>query len=120
VTSTPLILPAAGARRLSNQIGRAFRGTFEAAAGLRTITRSVARQLLGAGESPEDVARAIGDCVARHPDRPEPSHGSGTSAHSMSLIALTRDCVNEVALDMATPTARPLRRPSEIRSAARP
>src|SRR5260370_78549 len=53
------VLPDAAARRLSNQIARAYRGTYGARTGLRTIVRSVARQMLNAGSPPEVVSRVI-------------------------------------------------------------
>jgi CheY-like chemotaxis protein len=93
------VLPAAGGRRLSNQIGRAFRGTFGAKTGLRTIVRSVAAQMLAAGATPESVERALETCVLDHPAR----LGCGSDSlltgklHSMALVALACECVGDVA-----------------------
>ena len=93
------ILPAASGRRLSNQIGRAFRGTFGAKTGLRTIIRSVAAEMLAAGATKESVARALETCVLDHPARADcDSHSlvSGT-LHSTVLVELASECVADVA-----------------------
>ena len=61
------IVPDAAGRRLSNQIARAYRGTYGAQAGLRTLVRSVSLQMLRAGSSPDAVARALADYVVNCP-----------------------------------------------------
>jgi len=101
--NAPAIIPAASGRRLSNQIERAFRGTFGAQTGLRTIIRSVAAQMLAAGATEESVARALETCVLHHPartGRDSPSLVSGTS-HSTVLVALACECVADVARTMS-------------------
>jgi len=121
------ILPAASGRRLSNQIGRAFRGTFGAKTGLRTIIRSVAAEMLAAGATKESVARALETCVLDHPARADcDSHSlvSGT-LHSTVLVELASECVADVARsdgetvnsarEPATGSAAPLARGSTRR-----
>jgi CheY-like chemotaxis protein len=97
--NVPATVPAASGRRLSNQIGRAFRGTFGAKTGLRTIMRSVAAEMLAAGATEQSVARALEMCVLHHPARTDcDSHSliSGAS-HSAVLIELASECVADVA-----------------------
>ncbi|MGH7669700.1 MAG: hypothetical protein ACRENQ_09430 [Gemmatimonadaceae bacterium] len=99
-------LPDAAARRLSNQIARAFRGTYGANTGLRTIVRSAARQLLVAGSSVDAVARIIEEAVRNHPgattgDRPNIVRAG---SHTAMLVELTRECVTEVVLEATTST----------------
>ena len=89
-------------RRLSNQISRVYRGTFGARTGLRTIVRTMARQALGAGASPSDVARAFEIQVLSHSahlaaDRHDDGAGE---LRSQSLIELTQQCVADVAREI--------------------
>jgi hypothetical protein len=107
-TEATTTLPDAAVRRLSNQIARAFRGTYGANTGLRTIVQSVARQLLVAGSSPEAVARIMEQAVRNHPgaaagDRPNIVRGG---SHTTMLVELTRECVTKVALEATAPIAR--------------
>lgn len=93
------LLPDVAARRLSNQIARAFRGTYGARTGLRTIARAVAQQMLDAGSTQEAIALTFEHCVLRHPDRliGEQRNIPGGEPHSRMLVELTRACVTEVA-----------------------
>lgn len=98
------VLPAIAVRRLSTQIGRAFRGTYGANAGLRTIVQATARELLLAGATPHAVARAFAECVERHlahlaSDQREMT----TKVSSAGLVAVTRECVALVALELGKP-----------------
>jgi len=94
-------LTDAATRRMSNQIARAFRGTFGAATGMETVTTSLARQLLAAGLSADAVARLLANCVLTHPDRPavDRKRVAGT------LVALTDRCVAAAALEAAAAAA---------------
>ena len=92
-------LSSVEARRVANQIERVLNGTFGAESGLRMIVRSIARQLLVAGSSPEDVSLALEREVLDHPaSRAADRRDDGTArVNSKTLIALTRACVAEVA-----------------------
>ena len=95
------ILKRITARRLSNQIDRAHRGTFGAEDGLRTIVQLVAREMMRAGASPENVARAIEDHLVNHPapsGRMPAATGTGHLSSKM-LIELVQQCVDKVALE---------------------
>lgn len=100
-TLPPAVLPAAAARRVSNQIARAFHGTYGATTGLQTIVRAIARQLLVAGSTPDEVTRAFEACVLAHPAR----HGGDSRSAvpgqvpSAMLVEITRECVSSVALE---------------------
>jgi hypothetical protein len=100
------LLPDLAARRLSNQIARAFRGTYGARTGLRTIARSVAQQMLNSGMTQEAIALTFERCVLDHPDRliGEPRNILAGETHSRMLVELTRACVAEVARHGARPS----------------
>jgi hypothetical protein len=53
------IVPEAAGRRLSNQVTRAYRGTYGARAGLRTLVRAMSVQLLRAGASAASALPAL-------------------------------------------------------------
>jgi hypothetical protein len=96
-------LSDAAARRLANQLARAFRGTYEANTGLRSVMRSVARQMLGTGSSRAAVTRALAGCVLNHPARlgADPRDSLTGDAHSRALVELARDCVADAARDVS-------------------
>jgi hypothetical protein len=93
----PAVLPDAAARRLANQLARAFHGTYGAPTGLRVIVRAVARQMLVAGSSEAAVARTFERCVMNHPACPADSKSLTDMAQPRMLVALTQQCVAEVA-----------------------
>ena len=88
---------------MSNQIGRAYRGTYGAKTGLRTIVRAIARQLLMDGSSTDAVARAFEQCVLTHPDRPghDPQNVVTGQSYSDMLVALTRESIASVAVEQS-------------------
>src|SRR6185295_4928956 len=94
-------LSDATVRRISNQIARACRGTYGARTGLRTIVKSVARQMLRAGSSPEVVALAFANVVVNHPAYvvADPQNVITGQRHSRMLVDLTRECIDVVALE---------------------
>jgi len=97
--SFPANLPAMSGRRLSSQIGRAFRGTFGAEIGLRTLMRSVAAKMLAEGVTEQSVRRTFELCVMHHPARMgRDSHSlmSGKS-HSAALVEIANECVAAAA-----------------------
>ena len=95
----PAVLPPASGRRLSSQIGRAFRGTFGAKTGLRTLMQSIAAKMLADSVTEQDIAHAFETCVMDHPAR------SGCDSHSLisrraqsaALVALAHECVAAAA-----------------------
>jgi len=95
----PALIPAASGRRLSSQIGRAFRGGVSAKAGLRAIVRSVAAQMLAAGATEGSVTRALETCVRDHPARigRDPHSLISGKSHSSILVELAYECVAGVA-----------------------
>jgi hypothetical protein len=104
----PAVLPAASGRRLSNQIGRAFRGTFGAMTGLRILMRSVAAEMLAAGASEECIAKALEACVLNHPARTGRDSSSLMSGQSRSaaFVALANECIAAVAQARAAESAK--------------
>jgi hypothetical protein len=54
-------------RRLNHQIERAFRGTYGAESGLRTLVRMGTQQMLLAGAPPASIGSAFSACVLNHP-----------------------------------------------------
>lgn len=101
--SPQVALTVEARRRLSNQIARAYRGTYGAHTGLRTLGRAIARRLLGAGWSPAMVSAALSQAVLDHPacaggDRRNLITGE---QRSVALVELTRQCVEEAANDLS-------------------
>ena len=99
------ILTDQARRRLSNQVARAYRGTYGARTGLRTLGRSIARRMIGAGCPADVVSAALARVVLDHPasitaDRRDLVTGE---PRSMALVELTRQCVAEVALELSQP-----------------
>ena len=96
-----MTIPSVAARRLSNQIGRAYRGTYGAEDGLRILVCATARQLLIDGATPRSVTRALEQCVMVHPDRPiTPPRPMSDVVGSAALVRLTRECVAGVAREL--------------------
>jgi phytoene/squalene synthetase len=60
-------LSGAVEERLRNQIGRAFRHTYGAESGLRTLVKLASSQMLAAGAAPAAVRNAIEQCLVNHP-----------------------------------------------------
>jgi hypothetical protein len=93
--------PAATARRLNNQIARAFRGTYGARTGLRTIVRLTTLQMLQAGTPRDAIQRTLELCVLNHPARllSDPHNIVTGESQSTTLAQLTRQWSDEVTLD---------------------
>jgi hypothetical protein len=89
------VLAPGAARRVSNQLGRAFRGTYGAKAGLDTIVRSLAHPLLARGTPPDAVIRSLEALVLEHPERlaGDPRRIGTGEALSTTLIELIRQSV---------------------------
>ena len=90
-------------RRLSNQIARAYRGTYGARTGLRTLGRSIARQLISAGWSPDSVSAALARAVRDHPAATSGGQRNLITGEprSIALVELTSQCVADVALELS-------------------
>ena len=102
--SHQLVLPEEARRRLSNQIGRAYRGTYGARTGLRTLACAIARRMVGEGWSPVAVSAALSGFVANHPASASADRQTvATAERSIALVELTRECVAEVALELSQP-----------------
>jgi hypothetical protein len=97
--NVPAVLPPASGRRLSSQIGRAFRGAFGAKTGLRTLMQTIAAKMLADSVTEQDIAQAFETCVIDHPARSGCDSHSLISgrAHSAALVALAHECVAAAA-----------------------
>ena len=93
--------PPGTARRLNNQIARAFRGTYGARTGLRTIVRLTTLQMLQSGTSRASIQRTIESCVLNHPARDlrDPHNIVTGESQSTTLAQLARQWSDEVTLD---------------------
>lgn len=86
---------------MANQVGRAYRGTFGAATGLKTIVASVARQMMRAGSSAEETARLLERGVLDHPERNAAGATDASENQARLMVELTHQCVAEVKLEMS-------------------
>ncbi len=91
-------LPPAAAQRVSNQVGRAFRGTYGAKTGLRSLVRGLAAPMLASGTLPETVIQAFQKIVLEHPARVvgDPRNVVTGVLQSDMLMEVIRDCVSAV------------------------
>ena len=94
------IVPEAAGRRLSNQVARAYRGTYGARAGLRAIVRATSTQMLRAGASPEGVARALSDFAVNCPIVVALRATRRDALDASALPALISAYSSEVAFEM--------------------
>jgi len=85
-TAVATKLSPATAHRLDQQIKRAFRHTYGAEAGLRTLVRLAATEMVRAGASRDAVRKALIERVEDHPAPGKPSLLTGESQSA----ALTR------------------------------
>lgn len=101
-------LTEAAARRMANQLARAYRGTFGARTGLRIIVLPLARQMIRDGVSADVANGVLERCVLDHPSRvvADVQHSMTGVAHSEVLIDLMHECVAAAVLECAT-AARP-------------
>ena len=104
LSSNAVLLSNAAARRVSNQIARAFRGTYGAETGLRTIVRSIALPLLASGASTDSVFAVFEACVLSHPAQPaaDAPNRATIVARSAAIIAVARDGVSDAATEVAS------------------
>jgi hypothetical protein len=100
--SREAVVPEAAARRLSNQVARARRGTYGAQTGLRTLMRTVSAQMLRSGSSPEAVARAVADFVLNCPTAGvDPLTAMTAAVRATALADLTAEFASDAAGEMA-------------------
>ncbi|HEY2162863.1 MAG TPA: hypothetical protein VGH04_02680 [Gemmatimonadaceae bacterium] len=99
-------LTDAASRRMSNQLARAYRGTFGARTGLRIIVLPLARQMIRGGVSPDAANGVLERCVLEHPSRTigDAQQSMEGAAHSGMLIDLMHECVAAAVLECATPS----------------
>ena len=97
-------LTDAASRRMSNQLGRAYRGTYGARTGLRIIVLPLARQMIRGGVSPDSANGMLERCVLDHPSRiiGDAQNSLGGAAHSGLLIDLMHECVAAAVLEYET------------------
>ena len=100
-------LTDAASRRMSNQLARAYRGTFGARTGLRIIVLPLARQMIRGGVSPDAANDVLERCVLDHPSRTigDAQQSMEGAAHSGMLIDLMHECVAAAVLECAPATA---------------
>jgi len=99
-------LTDASSRRMSNQLARAYRGTFGARTGLRIIVLPLARQMIRGGVSPDAAIDVLERCVLDHPSRVigDAQRSMEGVAHSGMLIDLMHECVAAAVLECAHAT----------------
>jgi hypothetical protein len=100
------VVPDAAGRRLSNQVARAYRGTYGARAGLRAIVRATSAQMLRRGSSPEGVARALSDFAVNCPVVIALGATRRDALDARALPALISEYSSEVALEIEHQRAR--------------
>ena len=100
------IVSEVAGRRLSNQVARAYRGTYGARTGLRTIVRAMSTQMLRAGASAEAVARALSDFAVNCPVVVALAAGRSDALDASALPALISEYSSEVAFEIECQRAR--------------
>ena len=89
-------------RRLINQVGRAYRGTYGARTGLRTLARQFALRLMEAGWVPESVSTALARVVMEHSASNQGARNLLTGVTlSTTLVELTRQSVADAVAELA-------------------
>ena len=111
------IVPEAAGRRLSNQVARAYRGTYGARTGLRTLVRAMSLQMLRAGASPDAVARALSEFAASCPVVAGLAATRNDAVAASALPALMSEYSSELAIELERRTARFGERGAEAGSA---
>ena len=89
-------------RRLINQVRRAYRGTYGARTGLRTLARQFALRLMEAGWVPESVSNALARVVMEHSASNQGARNLLTGVTlSTTLVELTRQSVADAVAELA-------------------
>lgn len=89
-------------RRLRNQVGRAYRGTYGARTGLRTLARQVAVRLIEAGWLPESVSAALARVVLEHSASHQGTRNLLTGVTlSTTLVELTQQSVADAVVELS-------------------
>jgi hypothetical protein len=89
-------------RRLRNQVGRAYRGTYGARTGLRTLARQFAVRLIEAGWVPESVSSALARVVLEHSAANQGARNLLTGVTlSTTLVELTQRSVADAVVELS-------------------
>lgn len=89
-------------RRLRNQVGRAYRGTYGARTGLRTLARQFAVRLMEAGWLPESVSAALARVVLEHSASNQGARNLLTGVTlSTTLVELTEQSVADAVVELS-------------------
>ena len=89
-------------RRLRNQVGRAYRGTYGARTGLRTLARQFAVRLIEAGWLPESVSAALARVVLEHSASNQGARNLLTGVTlSTTLVELTQQSVADAVIELS-------------------
>jgi hypothetical protein len=89
-------------RRLRNQIGRAYRGTYGARTGLRTLARQFAVRLIEAGWLPDSVSAALARVVLEHSAANQGTRNLLTGVTlSTTLVELTQQSVADALVELS-------------------
>jgi hypothetical protein len=89
-------------RRLRNQVGRAYRGTYGARTGLRTLARQFAVRLIEAGWVPESVSAALARVVLEHSAANQGARNLLTGVTlSTTLVELTQRSVADAVVELS-------------------
>ena len=96
------VLTEQARRRLTNQVGRAYRGTYGARTGLRALSRQFAVRLIEARCSPESISAALARVVLDHSASNQGGRNLLTGRTlATALVELTRQSVAEAVLELA-------------------
>lgn len=96
------VLTEQARRRLTNQVGRAYRGTYGARTGLRTLARQFAVRLIEARCSPESISAALARMVLDHSASNQGGRNLLTGETlSTALVELTRQSVADAVLELS-------------------
>jgi hypothetical protein len=90
-------------RRLANQVARAYRGTYGARTGLRSLGRLVALRMIGEGWSSEAVTAALARVVLDHSGAAGDEHKNLVTGETRSteLVEVMRRSVADAVLEIS-------------------
>jgi len=89
VTAPASLLSRSTETRLQNQIARAFRQTYGAETGLRTLVLLATSQMRAAGASRSDVRRALTKCMVNRPAH-QPGHPVLVTSESQAAALMAQ------------------------------
>jgi hypothetical protein len=95
-------------RRLTNQVGRAYRGTYGARTGLRSLARQFAVRLIEGGCSPESVSTSLARVVLEHSASNQGGRNLVTGETlSTALVEITQRSVADAVLELSQRPSAP-------------